>query len=331
MYDAGYGGIAWPAEYGGRGADVVDQAIFEEEYLLADAPERVNVVGQKLMAPTLMAHGTDVQKQRWLPRILTSQHVWSQGFSEPEAGSDLAGIRTKAELHDGHYVVNGQKIWTSYGTFADWIFVLVRTDPQGQRHHGITFLAADMRTDGIEARPITQLDGHAGFAEVFFTDARVPAENVIGEPNDGWRVAMTTLGTEREAPARPAARYLRDLRELAHILDARGALDDPVTQAKLARMFAWAKAYQHSTTRTLSRLAHGEEIGLDASVTKVQWSELERELFEVGLDLLGPHGLDEEWWSKYWYARASTIWAGTSEIQRNIVSERILGLPREPR
>ncbi len=331
LSDAGYGGIAWPTEYGGRGADVVLQAIFEEEYLLAGAPERINVVGQKLMAPTLMAHGTSAQMQRWLPSILTSEHVWSQGFSEPEAGSDLAGIRTRAELVGDSYVVNGQKIWTSYGAFADWIFVLVRTDPTAERHHGITFLAADMSTEGIEARPITQLDGHAGFAEVFFTDARIPANNVIGDPDDGWRVAMTTLGTEREAPARPAARYLRDLHELARILDARGGLTDPVTQTKLARVFAWTKAYQHSTTRTLSRLAQGEEIGLDASVTKVQWSELERELFEIGLDLVGPYGLDDEWWSKYWYARASTIWAGTSEIQRNIISERILGLPREPR
>jgi alkylation response protein AidB-like acyl-CoA dehydrogenase len=328
---AGYGGIAWPEEYGGRGADVVSQAIFEEEYLLAGAPERVTVLGQKLMAPTLMAHGTDEQKQRWLPRILSAEDIWSQGFSEPEAGSDLAAIRTKAELRDGHYVLNGQKIWTSYGAFADWIFLLVRTDPDAERHSGITFMAADMRTEGIEARPITQLDGHAGFAEVFLTDARVPAENVVGPPNDGWRVAMTTLGTEREAPARPAARYLRDLRELARLLHARGRLDDPVTQTELVRLYVKAKAYEHATMRTLSRLAHGEQIGLDASVTKVQWSELERDLFEQALQMLGPHDLSDEWWSKYWYARASTIWAGTSEIQRNIISERILGLPREPK
>jgi alkylation response protein AidB-like acyl-CoA dehydrogenase len=335
---AGYGGIAWPVEYGGRGADVVLQAIFEEEYLLADAPERVNVVGQKLMAPTVMRHGTDEQKRRWLPRILTSEDVWSQGFSEPEAGSDLAGIRTKAELSGDDYVVNGQKIWTSYGAFADWIFVLVRTDPAAERHGGITFLAVDMRTDGVEPRPIVQLDGHAGFAEVFFTDARVPAENVIGEPNDGWRVAMTTLGAEREAPARPAARYLRDLRTLTEITKRRDLDTDAAVQDELAKLYVEAKCYEHATARTLTRLARGEEIGVDASVTKLQWSELERRMFEMGLDMLGPHGASidqpadgaEAFWHNYWYARAATIYAGTSEIQRNIVAERILGLPREP-
>src|SRR5687768_17283689 len=230
---AGYGGISWPAEYGGAGADVVRQAIFEEEYLLAGGPERITVVGQKLMGPTLMAHGTDEQKRRWLPRILSAEDIWSQGFSEPEAGSDLAGIRAKAELRDGDYVVNGQKIWTSYGAFADWIFALVRTDATAGRHGGITFLAIDMRTDGVEPRPITQLDGHAGFAEVFFTDVRVPADNVIGEAGDGWRVAMTTLGAEREAPARPAARYLRDLRDLAAIARASGLDDDRAVEDRL--------------------------------------------------------------------------------------------------
>ncbi len=325
LSDAGYSGIAWPEEYGGRGADVVTQAIFEEEYLLSGAPERVNVVGQKLMAPTLMAHGSEEQRKRWLPRILTSEDVWSQGFSEPEAGSDLAGIRTKAELAgNDSYIVNGQKIWTSYGAFADWIFVLVRTDPTADvasRHQGITFLAVDMRTEGVEARPIVQLDGHAGFAEVFFTDARVPAEHVIGDVNDGWRVAMTTLGAEREAPARPAARYIRDIRDLAAMTDDKDAL---------AALFVETKCYEHATRRVLSRLAAGEQIGVEASVTKLQWSELERRVFEIGLNLTGTDHT-ESWWTKYWYARAATIYAGTSEIQRNIVAERILGLPREPR
>jgi alkylation response protein AidB-like acyl-CoA dehydrogenase len=328
---AGYGGIAWPVEYGGRGADVVMQAIFEEEYLLAGGPERVNVVGQKLMGPTLMAHGTDDQKQRWLSPILSSDDVWSQGFSEPEAGSDLANIKMRGEFDGDHVVCNGQKIWTSYGAFADWVFLLIRTDPAAERHSGLTFIAADMSTEGIEARPITQLDGHAGFAAVFCTDARIPVENVIGEMGDGWRVAMTTLGAEREAPARPAARYLRDLKELVLLADERGIAQEDSVQTKLAGLYASVKAYEHASVRTLSRLAAGEEVGIDASVTKVQWSELERELFETGLDILGPHGLDEAWWSKYWYARASTIWAGTSEIQRNIISERILELPREPR
>ncbi len=329
---AGYGGISWPTSYGGRGADVVMQAIFEEEYLLAGAPERVSVVGQKLMAPTLMVHGTDEQRQRWLPRILSAEDIWSQGFSEPGAGSDLAGIRTRAELHDDHLVINGQKMWTSYGAFADWIFVLARTDPSAQRHSGISFIAVEMTTDGIESRPITQLDGHAGFAEVFFTDVRVPAENAIGDVGDGWRVAMTTLGAEREAPARPAARYIRDIRELIAVLQDNGTVDDLVVQDQLAQLYVEAKCYEHSTRKTLSDLAQRKEIGVGASVTKLQWSELERRVFDVGLELIGPAAQErsEDWWSKYWYARAATIYAGTSEIQKNIISERILGLPREP-
>lgn len=333
---AGYGGIKWPALYGGRGADVVTQAIFEEEYLAAGGPERVTLLGQKLMAPTLMAHGSDDQKQRWLPRILSAEDIWSQGFSEPGAGSDLAAIRTKGERSGDDFVLNGQKIWTSYGAFADWIFVLCRTDPDAERHDGITFIAVEMSTDGVEARPIVQLDGHAGFAEVFFTDARVPASNVVGEVNDGWRVAMTTLGAERDSPPRSATRYLKDLRTLIDICEQSGIADDAAVADELAKLFVEAKCYAVATDRVVSRIANGEDVGPDASVMKLQWSELERRMYETGLDLLGPRGaaLDEapaDFWHNYWYARAATIYAGTSEIQRNIVSERILGLPREPR
>ena len=317
---------AWERKLAAAGfdaGDVITRAIFEEEYLLADAPERITVVGQKLMAPTLHAHGTEEQKERWLPGIYSADDIWSQGFSEPEAGSDLAGIRTKAVLEGDDLVVNGQKIWTSYGAFADWIFALVRTDPSAERHNGITFLAIDMRSEGVDARPITQLDGHAGFAEVFFTDVGVPKANIVGDVNDGWRVAMTTLGAEREAPARPAARYFRDLRELSRLIDK----DDPVAFDEILKLWVAAKCYDHSTRRTLSRLANGEAIGLDASVTKLQWSELERRIFDVGLGLTGTNHT-ASWWHNYWYARAATIYAGTSEIQRNIVAERILGLPR---
>ena len=333
---AGYGGIAWPVTYGGRGADVVTQAIFEEEYLVANAPERVTIVSQKLMAPTLMVHGTDEQKQRWLPRILSAEDIWSQGFSEPGAGSDLAAIRAKAERVGDDFVINGQKIWTSYGAFADWIFVLVRTDPDAGRHAGISFIAVEMSTEGVEARPITQLDGHAGFAEVFFTDARVPASNIIGDVNDGWRVAMTTLGAERDSPPRSATRYLRDLSQLVAICKKRGIADDAAVQDGPRGAVRPGTCYALATARVVSRIANGEEIGLDASVMKLQWSELERRMYETALELLGPMSasLDEpgeEFWHNYWYARAATIYAGTSEIQRNIVSERLLGLPREPR
>jgi alkylation response protein AidB-like acyl-CoA dehydrogenase len=335
LFDAGFAGIGWPAEFGGRGLDVVSQAIFEEEYLLADGPERVNVVGEKLMGRTLMKHGTDEQRARWLPRILSAEDVWSQGFSEPEAGSDLANVQTRAKRDGADWIVNGQKIWTSYGAFADWIFVLVRTDTAADRHRGLTFLAADMKTPGIEARPIVQLDGHAGFAEVFFTDARFPDQNVIGDVNQGWSVALSTLGFERDAPARPAARYARDLRELIAIAQVRGLWDDPSVREAIGGLSARVETYRLHTMRTLTRLQRGESIGDDASVTKLIWSEIERDIFEYAETLLGPFAgalsdtpASPDFANLYWYARAATIYAGTSEIQNNIVAERILGLPR---
>lgn len=336
LYDAGYAGLSWPAAYGGRERGVVEQAIFEEEELLADAPERVNVVGHKLMAPTLFAHGTDEQKGRWLEPMLRGDEIWSQGFSEPDAGSDLAGIRCRAERDGDAFVVTGQKIWTSYGAFADWIFSLVRTDPSAERHRGMTFLAIDMRTEGIEARPIVQLDGHAGFAEVFFDGARVPTDQVIGAVDDGWRVAMTTLAAERDSPARPAARYERDLRRLVAIARARGLDADDVVRDRLGALAARAESYRLVTLQTLTRLARGEALGFSASTTKLLWSELERDLFAFGMELLDDHAdtpgelIDDAtaWQHDYWYARAATIYAGTSEIQRSIVGERLLGLPR---
>ena len=328
LFDAGFAGLAWPAAYGGRGADVVTQAIFEEEYLLAGAPERVNVVGHKLMAPTLFAHGTDAQRARWLEPMLRGDEIWSQGFSEPDAGSDLAALRTRAERDGDHYVVSGQKIWTSYGAFADWIFALVRTDPSSSRHAGITFLAIDMRTPGIDARPIVQLDGTGGFAEVFFTDVRVPVGNAVGAEGEGWAIAMTTLQAERDAPAKPAARYLRDVADLVQVARARGLAADPVVRDRLANLHASASCYRLATLRTLTRQARGEAIGAEASVTKLQWSELERAIHETGEELFGPDVPVEGWRHRYWYARAATIYAGTTEIQRTLVGERLLGLPR---
>ena len=331
LHRAGYAAIQWPVEYGGRGADVVLQAIFSEEYLLADGPERVTVVGQNLLGPTLMVHGTDEQKRRWLPGILSAAEIWSQGFSEPDAGSDLAGLRTRAVRDGDDFVVNGQKIWTSYGPYADWIFALVRTDPAAPKHKGITFLAVDLRSPGIDVRPIVQLDGHAGFAEVFFTDVRVPADQVIGEVNGGWGVTMTTLAFERDAPAAVPARYRRDLDTVVAVARERGLADDPVVRDRIGGLYARVEGYRAHALRTLSRLAREESLGAEASVTKVLWSELERDLFETARELLGPEGevrLDPEWQNRYWYARAATIYAGTSEIQRTIIGERVLGLPR---
>ncbi len=336
---AGYGALHWPVEYGGRGADVVMTAIFEEEYALVEGPPRITVLGRNLMGPTLMVHGTPEQKDRWLSRILSADDIWSQGFSEPDAGSDLAGLKTRAVRDGDEFVVNGQKIWTSYGTFSDWIFALVRTDPEAPRHAGITFLAIDMHSPGVEARPLVQVDGRAGFAEVFFTDVRVPVSHVIGDLNRGWDVAMTTLGFERDAPSAPAGRFERDVAELASIARALGRDTDAGVRDTIGSLYAQALAYRHHSRRTLTRLARGESIGPEGSVTKVLWSELERETFAKGRELLGPYGEvvsgespladPVRWHSKYWFSRAATIYAGTSEIQRNIIAERVLGLPRK--
>jgi alkylation response protein AidB-like acyl-CoA dehydrogenase len=331
LHRAGYAAIQWPAQYGGRGADVVQHAIFEEEYLLANGPERVTVVGQNLLGPTLMVHGTPEQKRRWLPGILSAAEIWSQGFSEPDAGSDLAAVRTRAVRNGGDWIVNGQKIWTSYGPHADWIFALVRTDPDAPKHRGLTFLAVDLRAPGVQVRPITQPDGHAGFAEVFFTDVRVPADQVIGDVNAGWDVTMTTLAFERDAPAAAPARYRRDLDTVIAIARERGLADDLVVRDQIGDLYARVEGYRAHALRTLSRLAGGHSLGAEASVTKLLWSELERDLFELARELLGPYGevrLDFEWQNRYWYARAATIYAGTSEIQRNIIGERVLSLPR---
>ena len=331
LHAAGYGAIHWPVEYGGRGADVVQQAIFTEEYVVARGPERVTVVGHNLMGPTLMVHGTEEQKQRWLPGMLSAEVIWSQGFSEPDAGSDLAGLRTRAIRDGDGWRVNGQKIWTSYGPFADWIFALVRTDPDAAKHKGITFVAVDLRAEGVEVRPIVQLDGHAGFAEVFFSDVLVPDADVIGNVNGGWGVAMTTLGFERDAPAAAPAVYQRALNGLIAVARRRGLLDDAVVRDRIAALYARVEGYRGQADGTLGRLARGESLGFDASITKLLWSELERDLAETTRELLGPEAetsLDEDWQHEYWYARAATIYAGTSEIQRNIIAERVLGLPR---
>jgi alkylation response protein AidB-like acyl-CoA dehydrogenase len=342
---AGYGAIHWPVAYGGRGAGPVEQAIFEEEYLRAGGPERVTVVGHNLFGPTLMRHGTPEQRDRWLPGVLSADVIWSQGYSEPDAGSDLAALSTRADRDGDHLVVNGQKIWTSHGVFADWIFALVRTDASGRKHDGITMLAIDLGSDGIEVRPIRQLDGHTGFAEVFFTDVRVPVDQVIGDIGDGWRVAMTALEFERDAPAAAPARYHRDLQELCAIVRARGLDGDDVVRDQLGRLAAEVDAYEHHAERTLATLVAGGDLGPASSLTKLAWSELERDLYTTGRELLGPAGehLDalpgladpDGWRTRYWYARAATIYAGTSEIQKGIIAQRVLGLPRtadaEPR
>jgi alkylation response protein AidB-like acyl-CoA dehydrogenase len=348
LYDAGYAAIHWPRQYGGRDADQLWAAIFQEEYARAEAPERINVLGLALAGPTLIAYGSEQQKHRWLPGILSCDDIWCQGFSEPEAGSDLAGIRTTAQREGDEFVVNGQKIWTSLGRFADWIFALVRTDRDAPKHKAITYLMIDMHSRGIEVRPIVQINGDAGFSEVFFTDVRVPVENVVGEINDGWRVAMTTLGFERGTGLGTHVRFSRDLRHLAELVRAMGLQDDPVVRDRVAKRYVETEVYRHNMYRTLTTLASGKPIGPEASLNKLYWSEMEVGIFEAGMEVLGPYAevtTESEaasallggtsgwgrWQKQYWYSRAACIYAGTSEIQKNIIAELVLGLPKEPR
>jgi alkylation response protein AidB-like acyl-CoA dehydrogenase len=339
---AGLAAVHWPEEYGGRGASIVQQAIFTEEYIRARAPERINRLGLGLLGPTLMAHGTQEQKAAHLERILRCDEIWCQGFSEPNAGSDLASLRTRAVLDGDEYVVDGQKIWTSLGRFGDWIFTLVRTNPDAPKHKGITFLLIDMHSPGVEVRPLVQINGDARFAEVFFTGVRVPAGNVVGGVDNGWKVAMTTLGFERGTGLGSSAAFNRMFDELVDItrVSERGdavAADDPDVRRRIAQAYIETRIFDLNSKRMLTRLARGDQVGPEASMNKLYWSEMEARLTELAVDVLGERGELEpgsadaagDWFNTYLYARASQIFAGTSEVQKNIIAQRVLGLPRE--
>ena len=340
LYQSGYAALHWPLEYGGSGASMAMQAIFQEEYQRANAPDRLNRLGLGLIGPTLIEFGTPAQKARFLAKILSCEELWCQGFSEPEAGSDLASIRTRAVQDGDELVVNGQKIWTSLSAFADWMFALVRTGGVDERHRGLTFLLIPMTSPGIELRPIRQLHGDPGFSEVFFTDVRVPMENVVGEIGDGWRVAMATLGYERGTGLGDHVRFTREVEDLAGIAVSAGRATDDVVRDAVAARYVEAEVYKRFMQRVVTRLDAGEDLGYDASLVKLYWSEMEARIFETALDVLGPSAeLDpmplahsgDRFHRNYWHARASRIFAGTSEIQKNIISERLLGLPKERR
>ena len=338
LYEAGYAAISWPKAYGGRDADLLTQAIFSEEYARAGGPDRINTLGLGLAGPTLMVYGTDEQKSRWLSGILSCDDIWSQGFSEPDAGSDLAGVKTRAVRDGDDYVVNGQKIWTSLGNYADWMFALVRTDPTAKKHAGISFVMIDMSSEGVEVRPITQINGNAGFAEVFLSDVRVPVANRIGEEGQGWKIAMTTLGFERGTGLGSHVRFSQDLDELVELVKSCGMDDDPVIREAVAQLFIETEVYRHNMYRTLTSLADGKSQGPEASLNKLYWSEMEVRMFRLGMEVMGERAeltdkaeaaIDaDHWQQRYWYARGSNIYAGTTEIQKNIIAERVLGLPR---
>ena len=338
LWEAGYSALHWPVEYGGGGADVLLQAIFQEEYVRVGAPERINRLGLGLIGPTIMTRGSWEQKSRWLPRILSGEDLWCQGFSEPEAGSDLAALTTRAHRDGDVFVVNGQKTWTSFGMVADWMFALVRSDPNTRKHRGITYLLIPMDCPGIEVRPLRQLHGDIGFAEVFFTDVRVPVENVLGDVGDGWRVAMETLRFERGSALGNHARYSQDVDTLVSLVRRLGLDRDADIRMAVADLYVQTQVFRRHMQHVITRQARGEDLGFQASLTKLFWSEMETRIFEMALDILGPLAelkqeapaaefpgrLDR----RYWHARAAKIFAGTSEIQKNLIAERLVGLPR---
>jgi alkylation response protein AidB-like acyl-CoA dehydrogenase len=324
--------VSWPADYGGRGCSLLAWLIFEEEYHAAGAPVQVGQNGLFLLAPTLFAHGTAEQRDRLLPRMARADDVWAQAWSEPEAGSDLAAIRARATRTDGGWLLSGQKTWSSRAAFADRAFGLFRTDPNAGRHHGLTYLLFDLRADGVTVRPIRQLGGGAGFAEIFLDRVFVPDADVVGEVGDGWRVAMSTAGHERGLSLRSPGRFTAAadrLMELWRRVGDRGdtALSDRVVDAWIA-----AQAYRLHTFGTVTRLADGGTVGAEASLGKVFWSDLDVALHETALDLLGPEAeVDGDWLDGYLFSLAGPIYAGTNEIQRTLIAERVLGLPRERR
>ncbi|MGV8871849.1 MAG: acyl-CoA dehydrogenase family protein [Rhodococcus sp. (in: high G+C Gram-positive bacteria)] len=332
LYAAGFAAVQWPSSYGGRGMDPLSTSIFYDEYLRADAPDRLNRLGLGLAGPTLIAHGTAAQKDRWLSNILSCREFWCQGFSEPDAGSDLASLRTRGVVDDDNIVVTGQKIWTSGARFADWMFALVRTDPDAPKHKGITFLMIDMRSVGIITRPIEQLVDDAGFSEVFFDGVVVPRDNVIGEVNDGWQIAMSTLGFERGSGLNTAAHFTRVLGRIIDLVPPE-RLDDPLVLDRIGSFAEEIEAYRYLSLRTTSELAQGKNPGRQASIGKVWWSEMQARMLEFAMELLEESaqllGGDDDLTQRYWLTRASLIFAGTSEIQRNVISERALALPKE--
>ncbi|MCA1834292.1 MAG: acyl-CoA dehydrogenase family protein [Actinomycetota bacterium] len=336
-------GIHWPAEYGGRGASLVQVAIYNEELARTHAPQILGRAGVNLVGPTLMTYGTEEQKLAWLPKILSAEHIWCQLFSEPGAGSDLAGLSTRAEKRDGAYYVTGQKVWSSYAKFADFGIGLVRTDPSAPKHKGISMLAIPLQASGIEVRPLRQITGESEFNEVFFDNVEVPLQNLIGVENDGWRVAGTTLANERGTSFVWKEQVLhevaRDLLWRRAVRDGNDA--DPLARQKLAQSWMDVEIFRLHNARTLTRLSRGEQIGPESSIVKLFWTEMSQKLAETAGSIFGtdaligmddPHALDGGRWARAMlWSRASSIAGGTSEIQRNIIGERILGLPREPK
>lgn len=331
MADAGWAAVSWPPEYGGRGATVLEQLVYTEETTRARAPMPLNVIGLNNIAPAIMQYGTEQQKLTLLPRMMRADDIWCQGMSEPEAGSDLAALRTRAVRDGDDFVVNGQKIWTSLGHRADWCQLYVRTNPEAPKHKGISCLIVDMTLPGIEVRPLVTLNGDADFAEVFFHDVRVPADALLGPLNAGWQVATTTLSHERAGAARLYAEMQVRLEELVDDLAAAGtgALDDPVTLRRLGEIAVRIKYLEVLCQRSISATLHGGDALGSASLAKTVWGEIGQDLAALAFDALGTRGAGAPWANYRLTSRSLTIAGGTTQINKNITAQRVLGLPRK--
>ena len=326
--------VSWPTEYGGRDVGIMEWLVFEEEYYRVRAPTRVSQNGIFLLAPTMLEYGTAEQKARFLPPMASGEEIWCQGWSEPDAGSDLAGIRSRAVRNatDDGWRLTGQKTWASRGAFAEWCFGIFRTDPDAERHRGLTYFLVELASPGVTVRPIPQIDGETGFAEIFFDDVEVPDAQVLGEVGAGWSVAMATAGSERGLSLRSPARYTEAAGRLLDLFHRRGG--PPSSADAVAQAHMDAEAYKLHTYWTASKVRRGHAVGPEASCNKIFWSETDLAIHETALALLGPEadvlesGAPGEWLDGYLFALAGPIYAGTNEIQRNVVAERLLGLPR---
>ncbi|NND82417.1 MAG: acyl-CoA dehydrogenase [Gammaproteobacteria bacterium] len=337
-----WGMVTWPTEYGGRGCDLIEWLIFEEEYYRAGAPLRVSQNGIFLLGPTLMEFGSDEQKQRFLPPMAAGDEIWAQSWSEPNAGSDMAAIRSKAtrvtEDGEDYFILSGQKTWSSRAVFADWSFGIFRTDPDSSRHHGLSFILYPLDLPGITIRPIRQLDGDPGFAEIFLDEVKVPAKNLLGDEGQGWQIAMATAGFERGLMLRSPARFQRTAQRLLDLYQRYQSSVSAAVRELVMQAYLDAEAYCLNTYYTASRLMSGGKIGAEASCNKIFWSELDRMMHRTAMSIIGakaelteqvPEAVDDGiWLDGYMFSLAGPIYAGSNEIQRNIIAERVLGLPR---
>jgi alkylation response protein AidB-like acyl-CoA dehydrogenase len=361
LADGGWICASWPKEYGGRGLSLMEGVVLNEEFARLNAPMRADFFGDTLVGPTILKWGTEEQKKFFLPKILSGEISWCQGFSEPDSGSDLASLKTRAELDGDEWVINGQKVWTTQAQYADYVFLLARTDTDAPKHKGISYLLVPMRAEGIDVRPISQISGSAEFNEVFFSNARCPKENVVGGVNNGWAVAMDTLGFERGTSATTGhRRFQKELDAIIGVAKRNGKINDPLVRQRLAYAWSKVKIMQINGLRTLASALNGDRSTAALGATnKMFWSEYHRDTMELAMDILGMEGQvmagspspdDEEEFvpgvgrvidrpgyaatalqASFFFSRSETIWGGTAQIQRNIVGERVLGLPKEPK